>query len=209
MSSEFTQTTLNEANQPSSPSNALRTARERLNLSAADIANQLNLTVNIVEKIETNQFADIAPIFVRGYIRSYAKTVKLSDEDTQKILACVIEKEFTPTSSSRVQTTRFIREKKRWPNVLFYIIIIAILVAAARYWNKNHQPKAEVLVEAIETMPATASETTQANNTVEQVEVIAIPDESPVIAVTEAAPEAQQPEQPAVQPTQENVSTSE
>ena len=159
MNNEFTQTTLNQSSQKPTPANALRSARETLGLSTADIANQLNLTVNIVERIEANQFSDIAPIFVRGYIRSYAKLVKLSEEATQEIVSSVVDKETSPLSSPRLQTTRFIKEKKRFPKLLVYCLLVIILVGAGLYWNNTHRTKIEdttliAVVAEPETLPA-------------------------------------------------------
>ncbi len=51
-------------------------ARENQNYSAQDIANQLNLTLSVVEKIEINQFEQEIPLaFIRGYVRSYGQKV--------------------------------------------------------------------------------------------------------------------------------------
>lgn len=53
-------------------------ARERWNLSAADVARQLRLGLRQVEALEANRF-DTLPgnTFVRGFIRNYAKVVQI------------------------------------------------------------------------------------------------------------------------------------
>jgi len=52
-------------------------ARERWNLSAADVARQLRLGLRQVEGLESNRF-EVLPgnTFVRGFIRNYAKVVQ-------------------------------------------------------------------------------------------------------------------------------------
>ncbi len=52
-------------------------ARERWNLSAADVARQLRLALRQVEALESNRF-DVLPgnTFVRGFLRNYAKAVQ-------------------------------------------------------------------------------------------------------------------------------------
>jgi len=53
-------------------------ARERWNLSAADVARQLRLGLRQVENLEANRFETLpGNTFVRGFIRNYAKVVQL------------------------------------------------------------------------------------------------------------------------------------
>ena len=53
-------------------------ARERWNLSAADVARQLRLGLRQVENLEANRFEALpGNTFVRGFIRNYAKVVQL------------------------------------------------------------------------------------------------------------------------------------
>jgi cytoskeleton protein RodZ len=59
----------------------LRQAREQRKLSAADVALQLNLRVNLVQQIEADQLdSTMLPTFVRGYLRAYARLVKLPEK---------------------------------------------------------------------------------------------------------------------------------
>ncbi len=60
----------------------LRRAREALSLSQKQIAVQLNLKEKIVAALDTGDFDNLpASIYVKGYIRSYARAVNL-DADT-------------------------------------------------------------------------------------------------------------------------------
>jgi cytoskeleton protein RodZ len=64
------------------PGELLKEAREKLGLSQKDIASQLNLQVDILDALENNEDEKLpASAYVRGYIRSYARIVKL-DGDT-------------------------------------------------------------------------------------------------------------------------------
>ena len=60
----------------------LRTARERLGLTVNDVAVRTRITVPLLMAIEENAF-DRVPggIFVRGFLRSYAREVGLDPED--------------------------------------------------------------------------------------------------------------------------------
>ncbi len=66
-----------EVNQ-SSPGTMLRTAREAREMTIKHIASQLRLRKDVIEDLEHDRFERLpAPIFVRGYIRSYAALVGL------------------------------------------------------------------------------------------------------------------------------------
>ena len=63
------------------PGLSLREAREAAGLSQKDVADSLNLLVSNVEAIEANNFRHMnADIFVRGYIRSYARFLNLEPQ---------------------------------------------------------------------------------------------------------------------------------
>ena len=141
MPTDLTQATLKESNSAeNAPQRNLKNAREKLKLSAADIANKLNLTVTLIEKIETNDFTDIATIFAKGYVRSYAKLVKLSNENTAEIISLIKDTD-TQANLKIPRATRFIKEKKRWPKVLLYCLIIALALVLASYWQNTHTSK--------------------------------------------------------------------
>lgn len=61
-----------------SPGTTLRVAREARGLTVADIAHTLKFSERQIEALESNQYAQLpgAP-FVRGFIRSYARLIKI------------------------------------------------------------------------------------------------------------------------------------
>jgi len=60
----------------------LRAARKQRSLGIEDVARDLHLDIAIIEAIESdNQAALPAPIFVQGYLRSYARLVDLPAEE--------------------------------------------------------------------------------------------------------------------------------
>lgn len=59
----------------------LQQAREQRQLSVAEVALQLNLRVNLVKQIENDELdSSILITFVRGYLRAYARLVKLPEQ---------------------------------------------------------------------------------------------------------------------------------
>lgn len=68
-----------------SPGQLLRAEREKLNLTAQDIAKRIHLDIKIVEAIEADDHENMpSAIYVRGYLRSYAKIVAADAEEIIK-----------------------------------------------------------------------------------------------------------------------------
>jgi len=64
------------------PGHALRAARNRSGLSIADVARHLKLAPAQVEALESDDHAHLpGPVFVRGFIRNYARLVNLDPRD--------------------------------------------------------------------------------------------------------------------------------
>jgi cytoskeleton protein RodZ len=60
----------------------LSEARQAQGLATADVARRLKLSVSQVEALEAGRYHDLpGPIFVRGFIRNYARLVKLDPEE--------------------------------------------------------------------------------------------------------------------------------
>ncbi|NNG13148.1 MAG: helix-turn-helix domain-containing protein [Halobacteria archaeon] len=60
----------------------LRAARKQCNLGIEQVARELHLDSAIIEALESdNQAALPAPIFVQGYVRSYARLVGLPEDE--------------------------------------------------------------------------------------------------------------------------------
>jgi cytoskeleton protein RodZ len=60
---------------------ALRAAREKQNLSLQEVANRLKMSVKQIEALEADHFDALPePTIVRGFIRNYAKQLRLNSE---------------------------------------------------------------------------------------------------------------------------------
>lgn len=63
------------------PGPTLKAARQAMNVEPREVADALNLPLNIVEAIEENNFAQLPnAVFARGYVRSYAKLLELDPD---------------------------------------------------------------------------------------------------------------------------------
>ena len=67
-----------EEQTPGEVSKQLVAAREKLGLTRKDVADRLNLTATLIKYLDEGDFGKMPrPAFVRGYLRSYARAVKL------------------------------------------------------------------------------------------------------------------------------------
>jgi len=67
---------------PTGPGHRLRMAREAAKLSLGEVATQLNLTVTVVSALEHGTQQNLPPpVFVRGYIKNYARLLGLAAND--------------------------------------------------------------------------------------------------------------------------------
>lgn len=72
-----------EPQRSSNPGKILASEREQLRLSQQDVADQLNLRLDVIDAIESDNYDEIpgGETFVRGYIRAYARLVDIDEED--------------------------------------------------------------------------------------------------------------------------------
>lgn len=115
------------------PGHRLRLTREDLHLSKDEVAHHLHLDVQIVEALETDNFDALpSPAYICGYLRSYARILKLPEDEIvnayskgQEINAALI-----PESVSIEP------EKQMNPMItkVIVIIVLVLLVAAGFMW---------------------------------------------------------------------------
>lgn len=116
------------------PGARLAEARERLKLSAADVARQLKLSVAQVEALETDQFDRLpGSVFVRGFIRNYARLVKLDSEDLLQSAGNRLPQQASRPETPPSQDIPFPSARpRRWPK---YAWIAAVLVAGLAFYE--------------------------------------------------------------------------
>ncbi|MEQ9887665.1 cytoskeleton protein RodZ [Pectobacterium zantedeschiae] len=123
------------------PGERLREARERLGLSQQIIAERLCLKITTVRDIEDGTTpADLAPTFLRGYIRSYAKLVHLPEDE----LLPIVDKQAVPKTISVSPMQSFSLKKSRkkrdgWLMTITWLVVLVVLGLTGAWWWQNHQ----------------------------------------------------------------------
>lgn len=146
----------------------LKKARESLGLSLDDVVQKTNLKKNHLESLENDIFIlqNVAPAFVRGYVRNYVRFLRLPEElvSTVNYGEVTIPKEVQKAAASAKVTQQ---SQKRWLKCGSVLVLLGILGMTGAWWwqeYKKDQESREVLVS--ETVDQTVANTT-ATNTVE------------------------------------------
>lgn len=118
----------------------LRFAREALKLEVDDIAAELHLSSRTITAIEEDDYSSIPPIYACGYLRKYARIVKLSEDE---IIAEFEEKgqELPPVLSEVIVRSRETVDKKSiaWITYAIVAVLVALFIA---WWQTAPQDNA-------------------------------------------------------------------
>ena len=112
----------------------LTRAREKLSLSQKDIASRLNLKVEYIAALDTNDFDKLpAPTYVRGYIRSYARAINLNADSLINLYEGIAEAppEILPDVSPVVQTSS--RDKP--VKAITYLVTLTTVILVIAWWQ--------------------------------------------------------------------------
>ncbi|OAD18976.1 hypothetical protein THIOM_005409 [Candidatus Thiomargarita nelsonii] len=123
-----------------SPGARLRKAREQKNLSIQEIADQLFLEVQIVEKLEANNYDSLAqPIFVRGYMRNYAKLVGIPEESFLKDFDNMNQGQETRSTKHIRPTETVTNYHELLPKIgIVVLVILIVLIASLKFFSNTN-----------------------------------------------------------------------
>ena len=145
MNSSDTSHELDDRSGAIGPGSQLQAARIDRGLSVEDVANRMHLSTRIIESIEENDFDVItAPIFVKGYLRAYARIVLLNeDEMIAQYTEAYSNSDPIITSTSTIATVITVDDARiKWTTYL--VILVLMVLIGIWWWNKN-QNRADVL----------------------------------------------------------------
>ncbi|MFE8118465.1 cytoskeleton protein RodZ [Brenneria goodwinii] len=123
------------------PGERLRQARERLGLTQQIVADRLCLKLSIVRQIEEgNVSANLAPTFLRGYIRSYAKLVHVPEDELLPILdKHVVPKAYNVAPMQSFSLGKSRKKRDGWLMTFTWLVVIIVLGLTGAWWWQNHQ----------------------------------------------------------------------
>jgi len=170
----------------------LAEARQAQNLSAADVARQLKLSVWQVEALEAGRYQQLpGPIFVRGFIRNYARLVKLDPEELLRAAGdslpqSVPQRETPPSAGIPFPTAR----APRWPKYAAAAVVIFGALAVYEFVLNEPQSVTTVHTSAANVQPPAAPVAARAAQTESAPAVASAPPVTPVVPAAQPAGEA-------------------
>ncbi|AKO45364.1 RodZ domain-containing protein [[Haemophilus] ducreyi] len=118
----------------------LKQAREALNLTIEDVAKKTNLKKSHIEALENDIFIlqNVAPTFVRGYVRNYLRFLRLPKEwgDNVNYGEVILPKEVSNMASA---TTTEHKSQTKWVKSITVLILLAAISMTLLWWWQDYQ----------------------------------------------------------------------
>ncbi|WP_293730435.1 RodZ family helix-turn-helix domain-containing protein [uncultured Actinobacillus sp.] len=197
-----------------------RQAREKMGLSLENTANKINLRVKILEYIENNEFShkNIPATFMKGYIRTYAKFLKLPEDvwgATVANLGDATKHDFNRIA--RVERVTNPHSHSRWVGYFTAGVVAVVIGMTVLWWWESYQqsnterdtlvqnytPVQETASDNSTTMTALVPPVVDVSNHMESITPVSTPAEPSSTSVDESAP------QPATETAAETQTTAE
>ncbi|HHF3506279.1 TPA: RodZ domain-containing protein [Haemophilus influenzae] len=157
-----------------SPGEIFRQTREALNLSLEDIAKEITLRPSILEQLENNEFIQKSTpaIFVKGYVRSYAKFLRLPDSVWENIVFAETEKNDLGKNARSTRAVNQYSSHNRWIGRLTAIVFVMVIGMTGLWWWQSYQQNTQERDDLVQSyvastennQPATALVTTEETN---------------------------------------------
>lgn len=119
------------------PGMQLALVREKKGYSQEYVAGKLHLRVRIIELLEADDYEQMPePVFIKGYLRAYAKLLGVSPEPLLEIFNnnYATERKF---EKALWQSRRESHTGERLVRILTGLIAVAAIVVAGLWWQKN------------------------------------------------------------------------
>ncbi len=118
----------------SSPGAHLRNVREKGKMSVKHVADKLFLDTRVIESLEADEYGELPPtIFVRGYLRNYAK---LMEVPSQPVLETFAKNTITKPDqklsylSPHHKRNEPASSQDLWPTIGTFIVVITLIILA-------------------------------------------------------------------------------
>lgn len=157
-----------------SPGEIFRQTREALNLSLEDVAKEITLRPSILEQLENNEFIQKSTpaIFVKGYVRSYAKFLRLPDSVWENIVFAETKKNDLGKNARSTRAVNQYSSHNRWIGRLTAIVFVIVIGMTGLWWWQSYQQNTQerddlvqsYVVSTENNQPSTALVTTEESN---------------------------------------------
>jgi len=146
----------NAAQPAAAPGRRLSEARQAQNLAAVDVARQLKLSVWQVEALEAGSYQQLpGPIFVRGFIRNYARLLKLDPEELLRSAGDSLPQQAARSETPPSRDIPFPSSTdSRWPKYAVAAAVVFGALAVYEFvWNEPEGTSKAVAVTPVPVSP--------------------------------------------------------
>jgi cytoskeleton protein RodZ len=127
----------------------LSSLRQQKGYTAEYVASKLHLRVRIIELIEQSEFKLLPePVFVKGYLRAYAKLLGVSPEP----FLAVFNEHLAPEGQPERALWQSKRETHKAEHIVRWVTIafaVGVMVAVGIWWQKNNNQQTFAVKEEV------------------------------------------------------------
>ena len=126
------------------PSERLRAAREALGISIDEVAHDLHLDHKVIVALESADYDALgAPVFVRGYMRSYARRLNLPEDD---VVSGFVVTETEPEEFRTLSAHTIVKPGASMANFMLWVMLVIVVLAGLAYLliGDEKQPAGEI-----------------------------------------------------------------
>ncbi|ARU65363.1 helix-turn-helix domain-containing protein [Histophilus somni] len=120
-----------------------RMAREKLQLSLDDVSKQINLRPAILQLLENNEFThkSIPTTFMKGYVRNYAKFLRIPEEIWTKAISSVEEntRHNLGKNTCLMKAVNGHSSHGRWIGYVTVLVLLIVSGMTVLWWWGNYQ----------------------------------------------------------------------
>lgn len=109
----------------------LRVAREQLGLSQKEAGRQLKLPASLIQALEEDNTAHMSSVYLKGYLRSYARLLELNESD---LCASLAEGQSVPLLQPALPSRGSYTWLESTGKVAGYLVVTAFVVAPLVWW---------------------------------------------------------------------------
>ena len=158
------------------PGERLQAERIQQGLSLEDVAGRMHLSTSILEAIEVNDFETItAPIFVKGYLRAYARIVSLDEDDMIDQYIDFYSEEDPPITSTSNTSSELSAADPRFKWTTYLVVLIFGVLLATWWWNQQQVDEEPI---SLDSQSSTVEEPAEVATNAVSSEIEAVSEES-------------------------------
>lgn len=121
-----------EENNLLTPGAYLRQAREQSNMSMQQVADRLYLDMGVIKALETDNYERLPPaIFVRGYLRNYAKLMEIAPEKIMAAHEQMVQHPHAPSILPQMKQKKQTSSNDLWFKLITLAIILTLMALMA------------------------------------------------------------------------------